>query len=157
MRLSKNFTPTLKEVPADAVIHSHQLMLRAGLIRPLAAGIYSYLPLGWRAAQNVINIIREEQDAIGGQEFLLPALNPIEVWDETGRNSDFGDEMFRITDRKGRSLALAPTQEEIICSVARVEIRSYKQLPQMWYQIQPEFRDEPRPRSGVLRTRQFIM
>ncbi|MBL7033378.1 MAG: proline--tRNA ligase [Candidatus Delongbacteria bacterium] len=157
MRLSENFTPTLKEVPADAVIPSHQLMLRAGLIRPLAAGIYSYLPLGWRAARNVIDIIREEQDAIGGQEFQLPAINPIELWDETGRNSDFGGEMFRVTDRKGRTLALAPTHEEIICSVARGEIRSYKQLPQMWYQIQTKFRDEPRPRSGELRTRQFIM
>ena len=157
MRLSKNFIPTLKEVPADAVISSHQLMLRAGLIRPLAAGIYSYLPLGWRAARKAMEIVRTEQDAIGGQEFQLPAINPIEVWDETGRNADFGGEMFRLTDRKGRNLALAPTHEEIICSVARGEIRSYKQLPQMWYQMQTKFRDEPRPRSGELRTRQFIM
>ncbi len=157
MRFSENFVPTLKEVPADAVIPSHQLMLRAGLVRPLAAGIYSYLPLGWKAALNAQDIIREEQDAIGGQEFHLPGINPVEIWDETGRNTDFGDEMFRVRDRKGRTLALAPTHEEIICSVARGEIRSYKQLPQMWYQIQTKFRDEPRPRSGELRTRQFIM
>ena len=132
-------------------------MLRAGMVRPLAAGVYSYLPLGWKVARRIQNIIREEQNKIGGQEFQLPALNPIEIWDETGRNEAFGGEMFRLKDRKGREMALAPTHEEIICSVARGEIRSYKQLPQMWYQIQTKFRDEPRPRSGELRTRQFIM
>jgi len=157
MRLSRYFIPTLKEIPADAVVKSHQIMLRAGLIRPLAAGIYSYLPLGWRVMRKVIQIIREEMDAIGAQEFYLPALNPIEIWEETKRASDFGEEMFRFQDRKNRTIVLAPTHEEIICDIARGEIRSYKDLPQIWYQIQTKFRDEPRPRSGVLRARQFIM
>ena len=157
MRLSKYFIPTLKEIPSDAVIKSHQLMLRAGLIRMLAAGIYSHLPLGWRVMKKVMQIIREEMDAIGGQEFYFPALNPLDIWQETGRAEDFGDELFRLKDRKGRDMCLAPTHEEVVCAVARNEIRSYKDLPQIWYQIQNKFRDEPRPRSGVLRTRQFIM
>ncbi len=157
MRLSKAFIPTLKETPSEASIKSHQLMLRAGLIRMLSAGIYSYLPLGWRAMKNAMQIIREEMDAIGGQEFYLPALNPVEIWQETGRAEDFGDEMFHLRDRKSHEMVLAPTHEEIICANARGEIRSYKELPQIWYQIQNKFRDEPRPRSGVLRARQFIM
>lgn len=157
MRLSRAFIPTLKEVPADAVVTSHRLMLRSGMVRSLMAGVYSYLPFGQRAALKAINIIRQEMDAIGAQEFQLPALNPAEVWQETGRYDDFGPEMFRLRDRKERDLVLAPTHEEIICSIARGEIRSYKQLPQIWYQIQTKYRDEPRPRSGELRTRQFIM
>jgi len=157
MRLSSGFIPTLKEIPSDAVIPSHQLMLRAGLIRMLASGIYSYLPLGWKVMRKIIQIIREEMEAIGAQEFYLPALNPMEIWEETGRASDFGDEMFRLKDRRKHSMVLAPTHEEVICDIARREIRSYKELPQIWYQIQPKFRDEPRPRSGVLRARQFIM
>jgi len=157
MRLSEYFIPTLKETPSDAVIRSHQLMLRAGMIRMLAAGVYSYLPMGWKIMRKVMQIIREEMDAIGGQEFYLPALNPIDIWEETGRATDFGDELFRLKDRKGRGMCLAPTHEEVICAIARNEIRSYKDLPQIWYQIQNKFRDEPRPRSGVLRTRQFIM
>ncbi len=157
MRLSKAFIPTLKETPSEASIKSHQLMLRAGLIRMLSAGIYSYLPLGWKAMKNAMKIIREEMDAIGGQEFYLPALNPVEIWQETGRAADFGDEMFHLKDRKSHEMVLAPTHEEIICANARGEIRSYKELPQIWYQIQNKFRDEPRPRSGVLRARQFIM
>ena len=157
MRLSQAYIPTQKEIPADAVIASHQLMLRAGLIRPLFSGIYSYLPLGWKAMKKAMQIIREEMDAIGGQEVQLPALNPIEIWDETKRNADFGEIMFRLKDRKNRVLCLAPTHEEVICDLARKHIRSYKDLPQIWYQIQTKFRDEPRPRSGVLRTRQFIM
>jgi len=132
-------------------------MLRAGLIRMLAAGIYTHLPLGWRVMKNVMQIIREEMDAIGGQEFYFPALNPLDIWQETGRAEDFGDELFRLKDRKGREMCLAPTHEEVVCAIARNEIRSYKDLPQIWYQIQNKFRDEPRPRSGVLRTRQFIM
>ena len=157
MRLSRAYIPTQKETPADAVIPSHQLMLRAGLIRPLAAGIYSYLPMGWKIMKKVMGIIREEMDAIGGQELQLPVLNPIEIWDESGRNTDFGEVMFRLKDRKGRFLVMAPTHEEVISDLARKYIRSYKDLPQIWYQIQTKFRDEPRPRSGVIRTRQFIM
>lgn len=157
MKLSQAYIPTLKEIPSDAVIPSHRLMLRAGLIRPLAAGIYSHLPLGWRIMKKVVRIIQEEMDRIGGQELHLPVLNPIELWDETGRNAGFGDEMFRLRDRKDRMMALAPTHEEIICDLARKYIRSYKDMPQIWYQIQTKFRDEPRPRSGVIRSRQFFM
>ena len=157
MRLSRAFIPTLKENPADAEIPSHQLMIRAGLIRQLAAGIYSELPFGWRVAQKAIQIVREEMNRIGAQELYLPAMNPIEVWEETGRASDFGDEMFKFADRKGHNMCLAPTHEEIICDIARAFIRSYRDLPQIWYQFQTKMRDEPRPRSGVLRSRQFIM
>ncbi|MBS4028385.1 MAG: proline--tRNA ligase [Ignavibacteriales bacterium] len=154
MRLSQSFFPTLKEIPSDAQIPSHQLMMRAGLMRPLAAGIYSFLPLGFRVLQKIMNIIREEMNAIGGQEFHLPALNPIELWEETGRVKAFGDILFQI---KNRPLVLAPTHEEIICHIAKNHIKSYKELPQIWYQIQTKFRNEPRPRSGVLRGRQFTM
>jgi prolyl-tRNA synthetase len=157
VKLSQAYIPTQKEVPSDAAIPSHQLMIRAGLIRPLAAGVYSYLPLGWKVMKTIMTIVREEMDAIGAQELQMPALNPAEIWDETGRNADFGDEIFRLKDRKNRPLLLAPTHEEIICDLARKFIRSYKDLPQMWYQIQTKFRDEPRPRSGVIRTRQFFM
>lgn len=127
------------------------------MIRSLGAGIYSYLPFFYRVVKKVIEIIREEMDAAGAQELLLPALNPIEIWVETGRHADFGSEKFNFKDRKGHDMTLAPTHEEIICDLARNEIRSYKDLPQVWYQIQTKFRDEPRPRSGLLRTRQFIM
>jgi prolyl-tRNA synthetase len=154
MRLSKSFVPTLKETPAEAAIPSHQLMIRAGLIRPLTAGVYSFLPLGYRVAKKVMQIIREEMDAIGGQEFHLPALNPLELWEETGRVESFGDILFQV---KNRPLVLAPTHEEVICSIAKNHVKSYKELPQIWYQIQTKFRNEPRPRSGVLRGRQFIM
>lgn len=154
MKLSYGFVPTLKEEPSDAVMPSHKLMIRAGLVRPLSAGIYSFLPLGWRVAQKVMQIIREEMNAIGGQEFHLPALNPIELWEETGRLRDFGDVIFQL---KNRALVLAPTHEEVICHIAKHHIKSYKDLPQIWYQIQTKFRNEPRPRSGVIRGRQFIM
>lgn len=154
MRFSQSFIPTLKEVPSDAVIPSHQLMLRAGMIRPLGAGIYSFLPLGYRLLKKVMTLIREEMDAIGGQEFHLPALNPLELWEETGRAKAFGDTMFHI---KNRALVLAPTHEEVIGAMAKGHIRSYRDLPQIWYQIQTKFRNEPRPRSGVIRGRQFTM
>lgn len=154
MRLSSGFIPTLKEEPADAIMPSHKLLIRAGLVRPLAAGVYSFLPLGWKVAKKVMQIIREEMDAIGGQEFHLPALNPIELWEETGRLRDFGDVIFHL---KNRPLVLAPTHEEVICLIAKHHIKSYKDLPQIWYQIQTKFRNEPRPRSGVIRGRQFIM
>jgi prolyl-tRNA synthetase len=154
MRISQGFFPTVKEVPADAVIPSHRLMLRAGLMRPLGAGIYSFYPLGYRVMKKAMAIIREEMDAIGGQEFHLPALSPVELWEETDRVKAFGDTMFHITNRP---LVLAPTHEEVITAIARNHVKSYKEMPQIWYQIQTKFRNEPRPKSGVLRGRQFTM
>ncbi len=154
MRLSKYFVPTLKEVPNDAVVVSHILMLRSGLVRMLSAGIYSFLPLGYRVVKKISEIIREEMDAIGGQEFHLPALNPIEIWEETNRVEAFGDTMFHL---KNRDYVLAPTHEEIMTFHARNVVKSYKDMPQIWYQIQTKFRNESRPRSGVIRGRQFLM
>jgi prolyl-tRNA synthetase len=157
MRWSQYFIPTLREDPADAEVISHKLLLRAGLIRQLSAGIYSYLPLGQRIALKVMQILREEMNAIGGQEFYLPALHPAEIWQESGRWDAIGDEMFRLKDRKGTDMCLGMTHEEIFTGIARNEIRSYKQLPQVWYQIQIKFRDEARPKSGLMRLRTFIM
>ncbi|MBA4310686.1 MAG: proline--tRNA ligase [Chlorobiaceae bacterium] len=154
MKQSKTFIPTLKEVPSDAVVTSHVLMLRSGMIRPLGAGIYSFLPSGYRVVRKISQIIREEMDAIGGQEFHLPALNPREIWEETNRVEAFGDNLFHL---KNRDYVLAPTHEEIITFHARKVVSSYKDLPQIWYQIQTKFRNEPRPRSGVIRGRQFLM
>ncbi len=153
MRFSKAFIPTQKETPADATIPSHQLMLRAGLMRQLTAGVYSFLPLGYRAMRKAMQIVREEMNAIGGQEFYLPALNPESLWIQTGRR-DIPNFILSI---KERDLVLAPTHEEVIAWIAAMHIQSYKDLPQIWYQIQTKFRNEPRPRSGVLRGRQFIM
>ncbi|HUZ94225.1 MAG TPA: proline--tRNA ligase [Edaphobacter sp.] len=155
-RWSQLFIPTLREAPADAEVASHKLLLRAGYVRQLGAGIYSYLFLGNRSINKIVAIIREEMDRIG-QEFLLPALNPREVWEASGRWTGMGDNMFRLKDRKGAELCLAMTHEEVMTDIARKELRSYKQLPQIWYQIQTKFRDEPRPKSGLLRVRQFIM
>jgi prolyl-tRNA synthetase len=157
MRWSKYFIPTLREDPADAEVVSHKLLLRAGLMRQLASGVYSYLPLAQRVAVKVMQILREEMNRIGGQEFYLPALHPRELWEESGRWSAMGDEMFKLQDRKGADMCLGMTHEEVFTSIARNELRSYKQLPQVWYQIQVKFRDEPRPKSGVLRVRHFIM
>ncbi|HID96453.1 MAG TPA: proline--tRNA ligase [Candidatus Latescibacteria bacterium] len=157
MRLSKAFIPTQKETPAEAEILSHRLMLRAGMIKPHAAGIYSYLPLGWRTLRKIEGIIREEMDRIGGQEFLLPVLSKRDIWEKTGRWQQAGELMFRLKDRKGADLCLAPTHEEIFAAIAAGQIRSYRDMPQIWYQIQTKFRDEPRPRSGLLRGRQFLM
>ena len=157
MRWSQYFIPTLREDPADAEVISHKLLLRAGLVRQLAAGIYSLLPLAQRVNLKIQQILREEMNRIGGQEFYLPALNPREIWDESGRWTVMGDNMFRLKDRKGADMCLGMTHEEVFTSIARNEIRSYKQLPQVWYQIQMKFRDEARPKSGVLRVRQFIM
>ncbi len=154
MRFSSGFIPTVKETPADAVIPSHQLMIRAGMVRALAAGVYAYLPLCYRSFKKAMEIIRQEMDAIGAQELHLPALSPIELWEETGRVKAFGDILFHL---KNRPLVLAPTHEEVICWLAKNHISSYKEMPQIWYQIQTKFRNEPRPRSGVLRGRQFIM
>jgi len=154
---SKLFIPTLRENPAEAEVASHQLLLRGGYIRQLGAGIYSYLFLAQRSLLKITQIVREEMDAMGAQEMLLPALNPAEVWQESGRWQIMGDNMFRLRDRFGRDLCLGMTHEEVMTTIARGELRSYKQLPQIWYQIQTKFRDEPRPKSGLLRVRQFIM
>ena len=157
MLWSHLFIPTLRENPAEAEVVSHQLLLRAGYIRQLSAGIYSYLFLAQRALLKIQRIVRQEMDAIGAQEMLLPALNPAEVWQESGRWDIMGDNMFRLKDRFQRDLCLGMTHEEVMTAVARGELRSYKQLPQIWYQIQTKFRDEPRPKSGLLRVRQFLM
>ena len=154
MRLSKTFVPTLKEVPNDAVVTSHRLMLRAGMIRMLSAGIYSFLPLGYRVIRKISDVIREEMNAIGGQEFHFPGLNPKEIWEQTGRVEAFGDILFQV---KNREYVLAPTHEEIVATTAKNNIQSYKDLPQIWYQIQTKYRNEARPRSGVIRGRQFLM
>src|SRR5579875_2591013 len=155
-RWSKLFVPTLREAPADAEVASHRFLLRAGYIRQLGAGIYNYLFLGQRSLNKIIAIVRQEMDAIG-QEFYLPAILPREPWVESGRWTAMGDNMFRLKDRKGADLCLGMTHEEIMTTIARGELRSYKQLPQIWYQIQTKFRDEPRPKSGLLRVRQFTM
>ena len=155
-RWSELFIPTLREAPADAEVASHKFLVRAGYIRQLAAGIYSYLFLGNRSFNKIMGIVREEMDRIG-QEFYLPALHPRELWEASGRWSVMGDNLFRLKDRKGADLCLGFTAEEIMTDIARKELRSYKQLPQIWYQIQSKFRDEPRPKSGLLRVRQFMM
>ncbi len=155
-RWSQLFIPTLREAPADAEVASHKFLVRAGYVRQLAAGIYSYLFLGQRSFNKIQAIVREEMDKIG-QEFYLPALHPRELWEVSGRWAVMGDNLFRLKDRKGAELCLGMTHEENMTEIARKELRSYKQLPQIWYQIQTKFRDEPRPRSGLLRVRQFIM
>jgi prolyl-tRNA synthetase len=155
-RWSKLFIPTLREPPADAEVASHKFLLRAGYVRQLGAGVYSYLFLGNRVVNKIVGIVRQEMDRIG-QEFLLPTLHPKELWEESGRWTVMGQNMFRLKDRKGAELALGMTHEEVMTDIARKELRSYKQLPQIWYQIQTKFRDEPRPKAGLLRVRQFIM
>jgi prolyl-tRNA synthetase len=155
-RWSQSFIPTLREAPADAEVASHKFLVRAGYIRQLAAGVYSYLFLGTRSFNKIVGIVREEMDRIG-QEFLLPALHPREIWEASGRWSLMGETMFRLKDRKGTDMCLGVTEEEVMTEIARKELRSYKQLPQIWYQIAPKFRDEPRPKSGLLRIRQFMM
>jgi prolyl-tRNA synthetase len=155
-RWSKLFIPTLREAPADAEVASHRLLIRAGYIRQLGAGIYNYLFLGQRSFNKIMGIVRQEMDKIG-QEFYLPGILPKEPWVESGRWSVMGENMFRLKDRKGAELCLGMTHEEIMTTIARNELRSYKQLPQIWYQIQTKFRDEPRPKSGLLRVRQFTM
>ncbi|MCP5364084.1 MAG: proline--tRNA ligase [Hyphomicrobiales bacterium] len=157
MRWSKYFLPTLKETPAEAQIPSHRLMLRAGLIRQSSAGIYSWLPLGLRVLKKIENIVREEQDAIGCLEVLMPTLQPAELWRESGRYDAYGPEMLRITDRQGREMLYGPTNEEQITEIVRATVRSYRQLPKLLYHIQWKFRDEIRPRFGVMRGREFLM
>jgi prolyl-tRNA synthetase len=155
-RWSELFIPTLREAPADAEVASHKFLVRAGYIRQLGAGIYSYLFLGNRSFNKITRIVREEMDKIG-QEFLLPALHPREVWEASGRWGLMGENLFRLKDRKGADMCLGMTEEEVMTSIALKELRSYKQLPQIWYQIAPKFRDEPRPKAGLLRVRQFMM
>jgi len=155
-RWSELFIPTLREAPADAESASHKFLLRGGYVRPLASGIYSYLFLAQRSLNKIMAIVRQEMDQIG-QEFYLPALNPREIWEASGRWTGMGENLFRLKDRKGTNLCLAMTHEEVMTEIARKELRSYKQLPQIWYQIQTKFRDEPRPKGGLLRVRQFLM
>ncbi len=157
MRWSQIFIPTLREAPAEAEVPSHILLLRGGYIRQLASGIYSYLPLAQRVMLKITRIIRDELDRMGAQEFALPALHPAEIWQESGRWEGMGPNMFRLKDRSDRDMCLGMTHEEVFASIARNELRSYRQLPQIWYQIQTKFRDEPRPKSGLLRVRQFTM
>ncbi|MBR1885978.1 MAG: proline--tRNA ligase [Schwartzia sp.] len=157
MRTSQLYAPTLREVPAEAEVVSHKLMLRAGMIRKAAGGLYTYLPLAWRTIRKIEQIIREEMDAAGGQEIAMPIVQPSELWKETGRWEVYGDEMFRVNDRHGREFCLGPTHEEMVTSIVRDEVRSYKQLPLLLYQIQNKYRDEIRPRFGLMRGREFIM
>jgi prolyl-tRNA synthetase len=157
MRLSNLFGKTLREVPAEAETASHQLLLKSGMIQQLTAGVYSYLPLGWRALRKMEQIIREEMDAAGAQELCMPVLQPLEMWQESGRDLAFGKGLFTVTDRRERQLVLAPTHEELVTELARRYVKSYRDLPLMLYQIQTKFRDEPRPRGGLLRVREFSM
>ncbi|NOZ25107.1 MAG: proline--tRNA ligase [Nitrospirae bacterium] len=157
MRFSKTCVPTLRETPSEAEAVSHKLLVRAGYIRQLASGLYIFMPLGWRVMERINAIIREEMALTGAQELLLPLLHPADIWQKTGRWSEIGDEMFRLKDRTGRDMCLGMTHEEIMTWLAAREIRSYRALPQIWYQIQTKLRDEARPKSGILRTREFIM
>jgi len=157
MRISKLFGKTQKETPAEAETASHQLLLRAGMIHQIAAGVYAYLPLGWRVLKKIENIIRDEMDKAGGQELMMPVLQPLELWQETGRDLAFGKGLFTLTDRRDRKLCLGPTHEEVITELVKYNVQSYRDLPLLLYQIQTKFRDEPRPRAGLIRIREFIM
>lgn len=157
MKQSRLFAPTQREIPAEAEVASHQWMLRAGMIRQLASGIYTYLPLGKKVLYKVEQIVREEMNRAGAQEILMPAIQPAELWQESGRWDVYGPELMRLQDRHERAFALGPTHEEVVTTLIRDEIRSYKKLPLNVYQIQTKFRDERRPRFGLLRGREFIM
>ena len=157
MRLSRMFGKTLRSEPAEAESISHRLMLKAGMVHQVSAGVYSYMPLAWRVLRNIENIIREEMNAAGGQEVKMPVIQPLELWETTGRASAFGDALFKLKDRRDRPLCLAPTHEEVITQMAIQHIHSYKDMPQMPYQIQTKLRDEPRPRAGLMRVREFDM
>ena len=157
MRISRLVTRTLRDDPPEAETASHRLMLRAGLIQQVAAGVYAYLPLAWRSLQKIEQIVREEMDAAGSQELRMPALQPLELWEQTGRSAAFGDNMFRLEDRRGRPLALAPTHEEVVTNIVKGNVQSYRDLPVILYQMQTKFRDEPRPRAGLVRVREFTM
>ena len=157
MLLSKIFLPLTKDLPSDAKIKSHQLMLRIGMIKQSSAGIYSWLPLGFKVMKKIENIVRQEQNNIGAQEMLMPTIQSADIWKESGRYNDYGDEMLRIKDRQGREMLYGPTNEELITEIFRSSIKSYKLLPQMLYHIQWKFRDEVRPRFGIMRCREFYM
>ncbi|MFQ5873586.1 MAG: proline--tRNA ligase, partial [Dehalococcoidia bacterium] len=157
MRLSQMFGKTLRQEPAEAETASHRLMLRAGMIYQVSAGVYSYMPMAWRVLRKIEQIIREEMDAAGGQELRMPVLHPLELWEATGRTAALGDTLFKTKDRRGRPLCLAPTHEEVISLMVKQHVHSYKDLPLLPYQIQTKFRDEPRPRGGLLRVREFDM
>src|SRR6476619_7312805 len=157
MRLTRSFIPTMKETPAEAQIASHRLMLRAGLVRQTSAGIYAWLPLGLRVLRNIERIVREEQNAAGAQEVLMPTIQPAELWRESGRYEDYGKEMLRIRDRHDREMLYGPTNEEQVTTIVRDAVKSYRDLPKNLYHIQWKFRDEVRPRFGVMRGREFLM
>jgi prolyl-tRNA synthetase len=157
MRISNLFTKTTREAPADADNVSHSLLVRAGMINQLAAGVYTYLPLGWRVLHKIENIVRDEMDRAGGQEVVMPVLQPAELWQQSGRDQSMGDVLFNLADRRERRIVLGPTHEEVITQLAARYVKSYRDLPQMLYQIQVKFRDEPRPRGGLMRAREFIM
>ncbi len=157
MRISRLVTRTLRDDPPEAETASHRLMLRAGLIQQVATGVYAYLPLAWRSLQKIEQIVREEMDAAGSQELRMPALQPMELWERTGRAAAFGDNMFSLEDRRGRPLALAPTHEEVVTNIVKGNVQSYRDLPVILYQMQTKFRDEPRPRAGLVRVREFTM
>ncbi|HVI92048.1 MAG TPA: proline--tRNA ligase, partial [Dongiaceae bacterium] len=157
MRSSQFFMPTLRENPAEAQIVSHRLMLRAGMVRQASAGIYSWLPLGYKVLRKIEQIVREEQDATGCQELLMPTIQSADLWRESGRYDDYGKEMLRITDRHDREMLYGPTNEELITDIFRNSIKSYRDLPKLMYHIQWKFRDEVRPRFGVMRGREFLM
>jgi len=157
MRLSELFGRTQREIPSEADTPSHQLLLRAGMIMQVAAGVYSYMPLGWRVLKKIENIIREEMDSAGGQELTMPVLQPVELWQQTGRDKSFGKGLFTLLDRRERTLVLGPTHEEVLTQMVSHHVQSYRDLPKLLYQIQTKFRDEPRPRGGLIRVREFIM
>ncbi|MBS3765392.1 proline--tRNA ligase, partial [Candidatus Bipolaricaulota bacterium] len=157
MKLSNYYLPTLKETPADAELESHKLMLKAGMIRKATAGVYSYLPIGFKVLKKIEEVVREEMNRAGAQEIKLPIVQPAELWQESGRWEDFGPEMFKLSDRKEQMFALGPTHEEIITDLVRDELNSYKDLPVVLYQINDKYRDEIRPRHGVMRSREFLM
>jgi prolyl-tRNA synthetase len=157
MRFTRLVTKTLRADPPEAETASHRLMLKAGMIHQVASGVYSYLPLAWRSLRKIENIIREEMDAAGGQELMMPSLQPVELWEHTGRKAAFGDGLFSLQDRRGRPMVLAPTHEEVVTSIVKAHVQSYRDLPLILYQIQTKFRDEPRPRAGLVRVREFDM
>lgn len=157
MRQRSMLIPTLREIPAEAEAASHKLMIRGGFIRPLAAGIYTYLPIGWRVLRKIEHIIREEMDRAGAQELLMPAMQPAELWKQSERYGVYGPELIRLHDRNQREFALGPTHEEVVTALIRDTVSSYRSLPMTVYQIQTKFRDERRPRFGLLRGREFMM
>ncbi|MCD6442646.1 MAG: proline--tRNA ligase, partial [Thermotogae bacterium] len=157
MRFSNLYAPTLKEKPSSAELISQELLMRAGMVRRIVAGVYTFLPLGWKVVMKVSQIVREEMNAIGAQEFMMPIIQPSEVWKKSGRWEDYGPEMMKLKDRHGREFALGPTHEEMITTIVKNELRSYKQLPVILYQINFKYRDEIRPRFGIMRSREFVM